>query len=234
MPDFVHLHVHTQYSILDGASDIRKLIARTKELGMRAVALTDHGNMYGVKEFHDVAVKAGIKPILGCEVYVVRDRFTADKDEKAGDHLILLAKNHKGYQNLCKIVSYSYTEGFYYKPRIDKTLLREYGEGLICCSACLGGEVQQAILNNDLKAAEETVREFKDMFGEDYYLEMQLLPTLNPAADNDVYEGQQGAGRARQKIQRQIYSLQRRPLRHGGGRSRARPPDMPQHGQRPR
>ena len=116
MPQFVHLHVHTQYSILDGASDIKKVVARAKELGMPALAITDHGNMYGVKEFHDVATKAGVKPILGCEVYVVKNRFEKDKDEKTGDHLVLLAKNKKGYQNLCKIVSYSYTEGFYYKP----------------------------------------------------------------------------------------------------------------------
>ena len=180
MPDFVHLHVHTQYSILDGASDIRKLVRRAKALGMPALAITDHGNMYGVKEFHDVATKEGVKPILGCEVYVVKDRFVSDKDEKAGDHLILLAKNHKGYQNLCKIVSYGWTEGFYYKPRIDKTLLREYGEGLICCSACLGGEVPQAIMRGDIKGAEETIAEFVKMFGDDYYLEMQL----HPAGDN--------------------------------------------------
>ncbi len=190
MPDFVHLHVHTQYSILDGASDIRKLISRTKEMGMSAIAITDHGNMYGVKEFHDVCTREGVKPIIGCEVYVVKDRFTADKDEKAGDHLVLLAKNHTGYQNLCKIVSYSWTEGFYYKPRIDKTLLREHGEGLICCSACLGGEVQQAILRGDIKGAEGIVREFMEIFGEDYYLEMQLLPTLNPATDNEVCDSQ--------------------------------------------
>ncbi len=190
MPDFVHLHVHTQYSILDGASDIRKLVRRAKEFGMPALAITDHGNMYGVKEFHDEASKEGVKPILGCEVYVVKDRFTSDKDEKAGDHLILLAKNHKGYQNLCKIVSYGWTEGFYYKPRIDKTLLREYGEGLICCSACLGGEVPQAIMRGDIKGAEETIAEFVKMFGDDYYLEMQL----HPAGDNrdrDVYDNQQ-------------------------------------------
>ncbi|MDR2913080.1 MAG: DNA polymerase III subunit alpha [Alistipes sp.] len=190
MSSFVHLHVHTQYSILDGASDIRKLIARTKALGMHAVAITDHGNMYGVKEFHDVATKEGIKPILGCEVYVVKDRFVSDKDEKAGDHLILLAKNLNGYQNLCKIVSYSWTEGFYYKPRIDKSLLREHGEGLVCCSACLGGEVQQAIMRGDMRGAEEVVREFQGMFGDDYYLEMQLLPTLNPSADNETYNSQ--------------------------------------------
>ena len=126
MPDFVHLHVHTQYSILDGAAAISPLIKRAKALGMKALAITDHGNMYGVKNFHDVATDAGIKPILGCETYVVRNRFEKDKDEKAGDHLILLAKNLTGYHNLCKIVSYSFTEGFYYKPRIDKKLLEQY------------------------------------------------------------------------------------------------------------
>lgn len=151
MPDFVHLHVHTQYSILDGAAAISPLIKRAKALGMKALAITDHGNMYGVKNFHDVATDAGIKPILGCETYVVRNRFEKDKDEKAGDHLILLAKNLTGYHNLCKIVSYSFTEGFYYKPRIDKKLLEQYHEGLICCSACLGGEVPQAIMRNDME-----------------------------------------------------------------------------------
>ena len=174
MSQFVHLHVHTQYSILDGASDIKKIVARAKELGMPALAITDHGNMYGVKEFHDVATKAGLKPILGCEVYVVRNRFEKDRDEKAGDHLVLLAKNKKGYQNLCKIVSYSWTEGFYYKPRVDKELLRRYGEGLICSSACLGGEIPQLIMRGDLAGAEAAVLEFKEIFCEDYYLEMQL------------------------------------------------------------
>ena len=154
MPDFVHLHVHTQYSILDGAAAIKPLIKRAKALGMNAIAITDHGNMYGVKNFHDTATDAGVKPILGCEVYVVKNRFEKDKDEKAGDHLILLAKNLEGYHNLCKMVSYSFTEGFYYKPRIDKQLIEQYHEGLICCSACLGGEVPQAIMHNDIEEAE--------------------------------------------------------------------------------
>jgi DNA polymerase-3 subunit alpha len=189
MPQFVHLHVHTQYSILDGASDIRKLIRRAKELGMPAVAITDHGNMYGVKEFHDVATAEGIKPIIGCEVYVVRDRHEKDKDEKAGDHLILLAKNHKGYQNLCRIVSYSYTDGFYYKPRIDKSLLREFGEGLICCSACLGGEVPQAIMRGDIAGAEAAISEFRAIFGDDYYLELQLH-RAGDERDRHVYDNQ--------------------------------------------
>ena len=190
MPDFVHLHVHTQYSILDGAAAIKPLIKRAKALGMNAIAITDHGNMYGVKNFHDTATDAGVKPILGCEVYVVKNRFEKDKDEKAGDHLILLAKNLEGYHNLCKMVSYSFTEGFYYKPRIDKQLLEQYHEGLICCSACLGGEVPQAIMHNDMEEAERVVQWFKGVFGDDYYLELQLHPSGDPQKDADVYENQ--------------------------------------------
>ena len=190
MPDFVHLHVHTQYSILDGAAAIKPLIKRAKALGMNAIAITDHGNMYGVKNFHDTATDAGVKPILGCEVYVVKNRFEKDKDEKAGDHLILLAKNLEGYHNLCKMVSYSFTEGFYYKPRIDKQLIEQYHEGLICCSACLGGEVPQAIMHNDIEEAERVVQWFKNIFGEEYYLELQLHPSGDPQKDADVYENQ--------------------------------------------
>ena len=190
MPDFVHLHVHTQYSILDGAAAIKPLIKRAKALGMNAIAITDHGNMYGVKNFHDTATDAGVKPILGCEVYVVKNRFEKDKDEKAGDHLILLAKNLEGYHNLCKMVYYSFTEGFYYKPRIDKQLIEQYHEGLICCSACLGGEVPQAIMHNDIEEAERVVQWFKNIFGEDYYLELQLHPSGDPQKDADVYENQ--------------------------------------------
>lgn len=189
MTQFVHLHVHTQYSILDGASAVKKIIDRAKELGMTALAITDHGNMYGVKEFHDAAVAAGIKPILGCEVYVVKNRFEKDKDEKAGDHLILLAKNETGYHNLCKIVSYSWTEGFYYKPRIDKDLLRKYHEGVICSSACLGGEVPQAIMRGDMAAAERAALEFREIFGDDYYLEMQLHHA-GDSRDEHVYKHQ--------------------------------------------
>ncbi|WP_295939716.1 DNA polymerase III subunit alpha [uncultured Alistipes sp.] len=190
MPEFVHLHVHTQYSILDGAAAIKPLVKRAKELGMNAIAITDHGNMYGVKSFHDTATAAGIKPILGCEVYVVKNRFEKDKDEKAGDHLILLAKNLQGYRNLCKMVSYSFTEGFYYKPRIDKQLLEQYHEGLICCSACLGGEVPQAIMHNDMAEAERVVQWFKNIFGDDYYLELQLHPSGDRQKDADVYDNQ--------------------------------------------
>jgi len=126
MTDFAHLHVHTQYSILDGASSIPELIKKVKATGMKAIAITDHGNMFGVKEFHNEAKKQGIKPIIGCEVYVAgNSRFKKDeKEDRAGYHLILLAKNMKGYQNLVKMVSLAWIEGFYYKPRIDKELLR--------------------------------------------------------------------------------------------------------------
>ncbi len=203
MPQFVHLHVHTQYSILDGASPIPVLIKRAKELGMPAIAITDHGNMFGVKEFHDAATREGVKPILGCEVYVVRNRFEKDKDEKAGDHLLLLAKNLTGYHNLMKIVSYSWTEGFYYKPRIDKELLRKHGQGLICCSACLGGELPQAIMHGNPGDGDKVVQEFKDIFGEDYYLELQLHKSADPRHNNDIYNHQL-------KVNAEILELARR------------------------
>ena len=187
MPEFVHLHVHTQYSILDGAAAIKPLIKRAKALGMNAIAITDHGNMYGVKNFHDTATDAGVKPILGCEVYVVKNRFEKDKDEKAGDHLILLAKNLKGYHNLIKIVSKAWTEGFYMRPRTDRTEIEKYHEGLICCSACLAGEVPRAITANDLEKAEESIRWHKKVFGDDYYLELQLHKATVERANHEAY-----------------------------------------------
>ncbi len=199
MSQFIHLHVHTHYSVLDGASSVKGLMRRVRELGMPAVAITDHGNMFGAKEFHDVATKEGIKPIIGCEVYVVRNRFEKDKDEKAGDHLVLLAKNLTGYHNLMRIVSSSWTEGFYYKPRIDKSLLRQWGEGLICSSACLGGEVPQAIMRGDLKEAEKVIEEFREIFGEDYYLEMQL----HKSGDSRTAE----VGEKQQEVNRHILQL---------------------------
>ena len=192
MSQFVHLHVHTQYSILDGASAIKPLIKRAKALGMPSLAITDHGNMFGVKEFHDAAVKEGVKPILGCEVYVATgSRFDKKRGrEDRGHHLILLAKNLTGYHNLAKMVSYAFTEGYYYHPRVDKELLRTYHEGIICCSACLGGELPQAIMHGGLDKAEAVVREFKEIFGNDYYLEMQLHRSGDPRRDADVYENQ--------------------------------------------
>ena len=154
---FTHLHVHTEYSLLDGSSKIRELVKRVKELGMDSVAITDHGVMYGVIDFYRAAREEGIKPILGCEVYVAPgSRF--DKEANIDNqyyHLILLAKNNQGYKNLAKIVSLGYIDGYYYKPRIDKEVLEKYHDGIICCSACLGGEVCQAIINNQIDKAEE-------------------------------------------------------------------------------
>ncbi len=192
MHRFVHLHVHTQYSILDGASGIKPLIKRALELEMPALAITDHGNMFGAKLFHAEATKAGLKPILGCEVYVAaKSRFDkTDRDDRGGDHLILLAKNEHGYHNLVKLVSYAWTEGYYYKPRVDKELLHKYHEDIICCSACLGGELPQAIMHDDLDGAHRIVNEFRDLYGDDYYLELQLHRSGNPDQDEHVYKNQ--------------------------------------------
>ena len=189
---FTHLHIHTQYSILDGAADIDSLIFKAKEDEMSALAITDHGNMFGVKEFHNKAVKHGIKPILGCEVYVAR-RSRLDKSEKSdggGFHLVLLAKNKEGYNNLIKLVSYGWTEGFYYKPRIDKELLKKYAKGLIACSACLKGEVPYVIKNKSYEEARRIVLEYKEIFGEDYYLELQRHESGDPEMDSCVYKDQ--------------------------------------------
>jgi len=192
MSNFTHLHVHTQYSILDGASNIKELVKKAKNDGMTTLSITDHGNMFGIKLFHEVATAEGIKPILGTEAYVAR-RTRFDKKEKidrSGDHLIILAKNKTGYVNLMKLASLGYIDGLYYKPRIDKELLEKYSEGLIICSACLGGEVPQKIMKNDLKAADETVKWFKRVFGDDYYLEMQRHQTGNPKKDSEIYDYQ--------------------------------------------
>ena len=146
--NFTHLHVHTEYSLLDGSNKIKELIARTKELGMDSVAITDHGVMYGVIEFYRAAKANDILPVIGCEVYVAPySRF--EKDSQAANryhHLVLLAENNQGYANLIKIVSKGFTEGFYYKPRVDKELLRKYHEGIIALSACLAGEIPSAIV----------------------------------------------------------------------------------------
>jgi len=171
---FTHLHVHTQYSLLDGASAIGSLIKRTKELEMNSLAITDHGNMFGVKKFVDTAVKEGIKPIIGCETYVARRNRLKKDDEtdRGGDHLILLAKNKEGYHNLLKLISYSWTEGFYYKPRIDKEILKKYSSGLIALSACLGGEIPRAIRNHGTAKASSVIEEYLEIFREDFYLEL--------------------------------------------------------------
>lgn len=175
MSNFVHLHIHSEYSLLDGANRIKDLPIRAKELGMDAIALTDHGSMFGVIDFYKACKENGIKPIIGCEVYVA-PRSRKDKDPNLDaryNHLILLAKNNDGYKNLAKLVSLGYTEGFYYKPRIDKEALEQYHENLICCSACLAGEVNQAILKNNMEEAKKVALWFKKLFGEDYYLEIQ-------------------------------------------------------------
>ena len=193
MSSFVHLHVHTQYSILDGASAVKPLLRRAKELGMEALAITDHGNLFGAKEFHDAATKASIKPIIGCEVYVARTSMEdkSSVEDRSGDHLILLAKNKTGYHNLVRLISTAWISGFYYKPRIDRQLLREHREGLIVTSACIAGEPAQEILSGNNKGAEEAILSYKEMFGEDYYLEIQRHETSDPAADTTVFPHQQ-------------------------------------------
>ena len=175
MSDFVHLHVHSEFSLLDGANRIKDLPVRAKELGMDAIAITDHGVMFGVIDFYKACKANGVKPIIGCEVYVApRTRFDKEPNiDNKYNHLILLAKNNEGYKNLSKLVSLGFVDGYYYKPRIDKEILEKYHEGLICCSACLGGELAQAVINGSMEKAEEVALWHKNLFGDDYYLEVQ-------------------------------------------------------------
>ena len=237
MQDFVHLHVHSQYSILDGQASIQKLVDKAIKDGMRGIAITDHGNMFGIKEFWnyvkkkngarrdkvkqtsaaitelqavvdggeaseeqttelaklkaelDSLPKEDFKAIIGCEVYVARRglQFKEGKQDQSGYHLILLAKNEKGYKNLIKIVSKAWTEGFYMRPRTDHTELEKYHEGLICCSACLGGEIPKMITAGDLEAAEKAVMWHKNLFGDDYYLELQLHKATVERANHEAY-----------------------------------------------
>jgi len=235
MSGFVHLHVHTQYSILDGASNIKVLIDTAKALGMKAVAVTDHGNMFGIKEFIKTVEKINdhpysdiikhkkeieklilsdpiansdeiqelqskitheeaklFKPIMGVEAYIAKNsRFDrTEKEDRAGFHLILLAKNKEGYHNLIKLVTYSWTEGFYYKPRMDKELLRKYSKGIIASSACLGGEIPDAIMMGNIKLAEDLINDYKSIFGDDFYLELMLHKSGDYRIDQDVYQNQ--------------------------------------------
>ncbi len=235
MSQFVHLHVHTQYSILDGQASISRLVDKAMEDGQPGIAVTDHGNMFGIKEFYNYVKKAkgklkdkvaaceariaalrdgteaceapeaeiakcerqleelrrklAFKPIIGCEVYVARRRLQdkEGKPDQSGYHLILLAKNLKGYHNLIKIVSKAWTEGFYMRPRTDRAELEKYHEGLICCSACLAGEVPRAITADDLAKAEESVLWHKNLFGDDYYLELQLHKATVERANHEAY-----------------------------------------------
>ncbi len=199
MIPFVHLHVHSQYSILDGMAPVKSLVDKAISDGMRGMAITDHGNMYGIKEFHDYVSKLNkkrgddekFKPIFGCEVYVAKqDRHEHLDKRDIGYHLILLAKNLQGYKNLIKIVSHAWTEGFYSHPRTDHSELEKYHEGIICCSACLGGEVPQLIMGGQMNQARETIKWFKDVFGEDYYLELQRHKATVARANHDTYEKQ--------------------------------------------
>ena len=172
---FVHLHVHSEFSLLDGANRIKDLPVRAKELGMDAMAITDHGVMFGAIDFYKACKANGIKPIIGCEVYVAPRKLT-DKEpgvDNKYNHLILLAKNITGYHNLCKLVSISFVDGYYYKPRIDKEVLEKYHEGIVCSSACLAGEVASNILAGDIDKAKEAALWFKNVFKDDYYLEIQ-------------------------------------------------------------
>ncbi|MGH9856427.1 MAG: PHP domain-containing protein, partial [Acidobacteriota bacterium] len=177
--DFTHLHLHSDYSLLDGACKIEKLIDKVQSLGMDSVAITDHGNLFGAVEFHDIARKKGIKPIIGCEMYVAPGKRT-DKTGRPSDteennfHLVVLAENNEGYHNLVRLVSRANMEGYYYKPRVDKELLAEHSKGLIVLSACLSGEVAVNLLNNNFDGAMKVAGEYREIFGAgNYFLEIQ-------------------------------------------------------------
>ena len=238
MQDFVHLHVHTQYSLLDGQASVSRLVDKAMQDGMKGIAITDHGNMFGVKEFYNYVNKKNsgprgeikdlkkriaelekvspkdeqteaelaacrdkiaeaenklFKPIIGCEMYVARR--TMDKKEgkpdQSGWHLIVLAKNEKGYHNLIKLVSRAWTKGYYMRPRTDRSELEKYHEGLIVCSACLGGEVPKKITAEHYEEAEEAIQWYKNLFGEDYYLELQRHKATVPRANHEAYSLQQ-------------------------------------------
>ena len=202
MQEFVHLHVHTQYSLLDGQTNIKKMVDKAIADGMRGVAVTDHGNMMGIKEFKNYCDKVNekleeegkhFKPIIGCEVYVAprrKEQRESKELDGANYHLILLAKNEKGYHNLIKIVSRAWTDGFYSHPRTDKYDLEKYHEGIICCSACLGGEVPRLISAGHIDEAEEVVKWYRNLFGDDYYLEMQRHKATVTNANHETYPAQ--------------------------------------------
>lgn len=217
MQDFVHLHVHTYYSILDGQSSIQKLVDKAVADGMRGMAITDHGDMFGIKEFWDYCAgvnskrkKEGLepfKPILGCEMYVAHhnkeDR--AGKVDRSGYHLIVLAKNYLGYKNLIKLVSNSWTDGFYMRPRTDRADLERHHEGLIVCSACIAGEVPSKVLKGDIEGAREAVQWYKRVFGDDYYLELQRHEVKDPSirANRETYPLQQRANSVLMQLARE-------------------------------
>ena len=238
MQDFVHLHVHTQYSILDGQASIPRLVDKAIANGMRGIAITDHGDMFGIKEFFnyvnkkngdtngeikslkkrigalesgkeavdnpeaeiascreqlEAAKKKLFKPIFGCEMYVARNRLEDKngKPDQGGYHLVVLAKNAQGYHNLIKLVSKAWTKGFYMRPRTDRVELEKYHEGLIVCSACIGGEVPRRILAGQYAEAEEAIQWYKNLFGDNYYLELQRHKANVPRANHETYKLQQ-------------------------------------------
>ena len=210
MEDFVHLHVHTYYSILDGQSSIKKLVDKAIGDGMKGMAITDHGDMFGIKEFHDICVgvnkqrkKDGLepfKPIFGCEMYVARrgDKSLKEtKEDNGGYHLIVLAKNANGYKNLIKLVSNSWVDGFYSRPRTDRIDLEKYHEDLIVCSACIAGEVPAKILKGDIAGAREAIEWHKKLWGDDYYLELQRHEVTDPSirANRETFPLQQQANK---------------------------------------
>ena len=204
MSDFVHLHVHTEYSLLDGACKVKELVSYCVKNGIKAIAITDHGNMYATLQFAEQCRKNNIQAIIGCEMYMTRDLRVKDHTSDF-EHLILLAKNKTGYKNLVKLDSIAFVDGFYYKPRIDYKTLREHGEGLVCLSACLAGRIPKLLLRGDYAGAKQTALELKDIFGDDFYIELQdhglpeqrrILPLLlqlskeldiPPVATNDVH-----------------------------------------------
>ena len=210
MQDFVHLHVHTHYSLLDGQASVSRLVDKAMKDGMKGIAVTDHGNMFGIKEFINyvnkknkgVAPEERFKPIIGCEMYVARrgKEKREGKQDQSGWHLIVLAKNEKGYHNLIKLVSRAWTEGYYMRPRTDRKDLEKYHEGLIVCSACIGGEVPKKILNGQMEDAEEAVRWYKNLFGEDYYLELQRHPATVERANHEAYPLQQQANKVMMEL----------------------------------
>ena len=200
MEKFVHLHVHTQYSLLDGQASINALVDKAIADGMPGIAITDHGNMFGIKEFFNYVNKKNskldegqqpFKPIFGCEMYVANNRLTdrGDKDDK-GRHLVVLAKNEKGYHNLVKLVSKAWTEGFYHHPRTDKVEIEKYHEGLIICSACLGGEIPKLLMAGNYAEAEKRVLWWKNLMGDDYYIELQRHKATKPRANHETYQRQ--------------------------------------------
>ena len=210
MEDFIHLHVHTYYSILDGQSSVQRLVDKAVADGMRGMAITDHGNMFGVKELFNYcnsvnrklrdAGKQPFKPIFGCEMYVARRTMhdkQKDKGDMGGNHLVVLAKNYKGYKNLIKLVSRAWVDGFYMRPRTDHDDLRRYSEGLIVCSACIAGEVPSKIIKDDIEGARKTIEWYKEVFGDDYYLELQRHEVRDPhqRANREAFPLQQKANR---------------------------------------